>query len=219
MSEKGIAVTDELRRYLLDHSIPRSDVHRDLVVATREQMGDRSIMQIAEEQGPFLTFLARMLGARRAIEVGTFTGLSALCIAEGLAPDGRLTCFDVSDEYVSVGRPYWERAGVADRIDVVIGSAVETLDGYDPGSPVDLAFVDADKVSYPRYFELLVPMMRPGGVIVFDNALYFGAVTDPDTEDENVRAVQATNDAVAADPRVETVLLNVGDGLLVARVL
>lgn len=214
-----MAVTDELRRYLLDHSLPRTEVHRDLVVATREQMGDSSIMQIAEEQGPLLTFLARLVGARRAVEVGTFTGLSALCIAEGLAPGGRLTCFDVSDEYVSVGRPYWERAGVADVIDVVIGPAVETIDGYDAGAPVDLAFVDADKVSYPRYFELLMPLMRPGGLIVFDNALYFGAVTDPDAADENVRAVQATNDAVAADDRVETVLVNVGDGLLIARVL
>ena len=120
---KGVAVTPELRSYLLDHSVPQHEAHADLVAATRNALGDLAIMQIAEEQGPFLTWMTRLLGARRAVEVGTFTGLSALCIAEGLAEDGRLTCFDVNEQFVAVGRPFWERAGVADRIDVVIGPA------------------------------------------------------------------------------------------------
>jgi caffeoyl-CoA O-methyltransferase len=216
MAGKGIAVTPELIDYLLEHSLPRTDVHRDLVVATQEAMGDWAIMQISPEQGPFLTFLARLIGAQEAIEVGTFTGLSALCIAEGLGDDGHLACFDISDEYVAVGRPYWERAGVADRIDVTIGPAAETLAAYTPPRPVDLAFIDADKPGYATYYELVLERLRPGGVVVFDNALYSGAVLDP-TDDENTRAIMAVNDAVAADDRVEAVLLNVGDGLLMAR--
>ncbi|MFZ4517253.1 MAG: O-methyltransferase [Microthrixaceae bacterium] len=217
MADKGIPFTEELRSYLLAHSLPRSEVHRDLVVATREAMGDLSIMQIAEEQGPFLTFLARLLGARRAVEVGTFTGLSALCLAEGLTADGRLDCFDLDGDYVAVGRPFWERAGVAERIGVHLGPAAETLAAFEPDGPVDLAFVDADKEGYDTYYELLLPMLRPGGLLVFDNTLYFGAVLDGSHEDPNVRAIRALNDKVAADDRVDTVLLNVGDGLLMAR--
>ena len=216
MADKGIPMTDELRAYLLAHSLPRSEVHAELVAATRQAMGDLSIMQIAEEQGPFMTFLTRLVGARRAVEVGTFTGLSALCIAEGLPADGHLTCFDISDEYVAVGRPFWERAGVGDRIEVVIGPAVETLAAWEPDGPVDLAFIDADKVSYGRYYERLLELLRPGGLVVFDNSLYFGAVLE-DRDDDNIRAIQAVNDAVAADDRVDAVLLNVGDGLLLAR--
>jgi len=216
MAGKGITVTDELVEYLLAHSIQRSDVHRELVEATTAEMGDWSIMQISPEQGPLLTFLARLIGAREAIEIGTFTGLSALCIAEGLTDDGHLTCFDVSDDYVSVGRPYWERAGVADRIEVIIGSAAETLAEFQPVRPVDLAFIDADKPGYATYFELVLERMRPGGLVVFDNSLYSGAVLDP-TDDANTQAIMAVNDLVAADDRVETVLVNVGDGLLMAR--
>ncbi len=216
MADKGIPMTDELRAYLLAHSLPRSEVHAELVAATRQAMGDLSIMQIAEEQGPFMTFLTRLVGAHRAVEVGTFTGLSALCIAEGLPADGHLTCFDISDEYVAVGRPYWERAGVGDRIDVVIGPAVETLAAWEPDGPVDLAFIDADKVSYGQYYERLLELLRPGGLVVFDNSLYFGAVLE-DRDDDNIRAIRAVNDAVAADDRVDAVLLNVGDGLLLAR--
>ena len=124
---QGIPFTEDLRRYLVDHSLPRSDVHRRLVEVTRERLGDAAGMQIAEEQGPFLTLLARLIGARTAVEIGTFTGLSALCIAEGLPEEGRLTCFDLSDEWTSIGVPFWEEAGVADRITRVIGPAAETL--------------------------------------------------------------------------------------------
>jgi len=216
MAGKGITVTDELVEYLLAHSIPRTDVHRELVAATQAAAGEWSIMQISPEQGPLLTFLARLIGAAEAVEVGTFTGLSALCIAEGLVPGGHLTCFDITDEYVSVGRPYWERAGVADRIDVVIGPATETLAAFTPSRPVDLAFIDADKRSYRTYYELVLERMRVGGLIVFDNSLYSGAVLDP-SDDDNTRAIMAVNDLVAADDRVDAVLVNVGDGLLLAR--
>ncbi len=213
---KGVAVTAELRSYLVAHSVPGHPAVGQLIRATRDAMGDLSIMQVAEEQGPFLTWLARLVGARRAVEVGTFTGLSALCIADGLTDDGRLTCFDVNDEYVSVGRPYWEAAGVADRIDVVIGPAAETLAAFDPGGPIDLAFIDADKAGYRTYYDLLLPMLRPGGVIVFDNSLFFGEVVGGSTNPDVV-AIRSVNAHVAADPRVDAVLLNVGDGLLMAR--
>lgn len=216
--EKGLVMTPELREYLLAHSIPRTDVHRRLVAATAEALGDTAIMQIAAEQGPLLTFLARLVGARTAVEVGTFTGLSALCIAEGLGPDGELTCFDISEEWVSIGRPYWEEAGVADRIEVVIGPAAETLAAWTPPRPVDLAFIDADKPGYPTYYELLVERMAPGGLIVVDNALFSGAVLDDASDDDNVVAIRAFNEMVAADDRVDTVLVNVGDGLVCIRV-
>jgi len=215
-TSKGVALTPELRRYLIDHSMTPPAINAELVESTREAMKGLAIMQIAEEQGPLLTWLTGLLGARRAVEVGTFTGLSALCIAQGLGEGGRLTCFDVNEAFVAVGRPHWERAGVAERIDVVIGPAAATLAGFDPGGAVDLAFVDADKTGYRTYYELLLPMLRPGGVIVFDNALYFGAVLT-DSDDADVRAIQELNAHVATDPRVETVLVNVGDGLLLAR--
>jgi caffeoyl-CoA O-methyltransferase len=217
MADKGIPMTDDLRAYLVEHSLPRSDVHRELVAVTAEAMGELSGMQIAEEQGPFLTFLARMVGTQLAVEVGTFTGLSALCIADGLSDGGRLHCFDINDEFVSVGRPFWERAGVADRIEVHIGPAAETLAAFRPDRPVDLAFIDADKPGYRTYYERILDLLRPGGLVVVDNALWSGTVVDPSVDDDDTRAIRDLNDLVAADDRVDTVLLNVGDGLLLAR--
>jgi caffeoyl-CoA O-methyltransferase len=217
-SDKGVAVTPELRDYLLAHSVPRPEANTELVEATRAAMAGLAIMQIAEEQGPFLTWLARLIGARRAVEVGTFTGLSALSIAQGLGESGKLTCFDINDEFVGVGRPFWEKAGVASRIEVVIGPASQTIATFQPDQLLDFVFIDADKVGYLTYYELLLPLMRPGGLILFDNALYFGAVLT-DSPDADVTAIKAVNDRVAHDPRVESVLLNIGDGLLMARKL
>lgn len=217
MDGKGLPVTPELRRYLLEHSLPRTDVHRRLVELTAEQLGGTAIMQIAEEQGPALTFLTRLIGARVAVEIGTFTGLSALCIAEGLPDDGRLTCFDVSAEWTDMGRPFWDDAGVADRIEVVIGPAAERLAGWSFDPPIDLAFIDADKTGYPEYLDLVLERMRPGGLVLVDNTLFGGAVLDPRAQDESAVAIRAFNDAVVADERVDVVLLNVGDGLTCLR--
>ena len=220
MAGKGITMTDELRRYLVAHSDPpRSDVHRRLVEHTSELLGDLSIMQVAEEQGPWLTFTTRMLGVRNAVEVGTFTGYSALCIAEGLPPDGRLRCFDLEAEWVDVGRPYWEEAGVADRIEVSIGPASEGLAALPEGEWIDLAFIDADKENYLAYYEELLPRMVPGGLVVADNALWSATVLEVGSEDPDPsrEAIVAYNRAVAADDRVDALLLNVGDGLMLAR--
>ncbi len=220
MAGKGITMTDGLREYLLAHSDPpRSDIHSRLVERTSEAMGDLSIMQIAQEQGPWLTFTVRQLGVRHAVEVGTFTGYSALCIAEGLPEDGRLHCFDISSEFVDVGRPYWEEAGVDGRIEVTIGGALESLRALPADDPIDLAFIDADKENYGAYYEELLSRLAPGGLIVADNALWSGAVldADPETADESTAALMAFNDMVASDDRVDALLLNVGDGLMLAR--
>jgi caffeoyl-CoA O-methyltransferase len=217
-AEKGVAVTAELRRYLVEHSIAQPLANTGLVDATRQAMDGLAIMQIAEEQGPFLTWLARLIGTECAVEVGTFTGLSALHIAQGLGVEGRLTCFDINEDFVMIGKPFWKQAGVDHLIDVVIGPAATTLTDFHPHRPIDFVFIDADKVGYQTYYELLLPMMRPGGIILFDNALYFGAVLT-ESKDADATALRTLNNHVANDSRVEAVLLNVGDGLLMARKL
>ncbi|MCB0953940.1 MAG: class I SAM-dependent methyltransferase, partial [Microthrixaceae bacterium] len=203
MGGKGITLTDEMTEYLVAHSDPpRSDVHDRLIAATAEAMGDLSIMQVAPEQGPWLTFMARLLGAGRAVEVGTFTGYSALCIAEGLGSAGRLSCFDISAEFVDVGRPFWAEAGVADRIDVTIGPAADGLAQLPADDQIDLAFIDADKTGYADYYGELLPRMRVGGLIVADNTLWSGRVIDDTVDDPDTVAIRAYNDMVVADDRV-----------------
>ena len=164
-----------------------------------------------------MTLLARLLGARRAIEVGTFTGYSALCLARGLSDDGRLLCCDVSDEWTRIGKPYWEQAGVAHKIDLRLGPAAETLRALPPDPVVDLAFIDADKGGYPTYYEEILKRLRPGGLILVDNVLFMGTVVDPSVQNENVVAIRAFNEKVAADERVDRVMIPVGDGLTLLR--
>ena len=218
MGGKGITLTDEMTEYLVAHSDPpRSDVHDRLIAATAEAMGDLSIMQVAPEQGPWLTFMARLLGAGRAVEVGTFIGYSALCIAEGLGSAGRLSCFDISAEFVDVGRPFWAEAGVADRIDVTIGPAADGLAQLPADDQIDLAFIDADKTGYADYYGELLPRMRVGGLIVADNTLWSGRVIDDTVDDPDTVAIRAYNDMVVADDRVDALLVNIGDGLMLAR--
>jgi caffeoyl-CoA O-methyltransferase len=175
------------------------------------------MMQISPEQGAFMTLLTRLVGARNAVEVGTFTGYSALCIARGLPDDGRLLCCDVSDEWTSVGHKYWEQAGVADRIELKIAPAVETLRALPAEESVDLAFVDADKPNYAAYYEEVLTRLRPNGVILVDNVLWGGSVIEDDPDDANRVAIRAFNDQVAADDRVDAVMLPLGDGLTLLR--
>jgi caffeoyl-CoA O-methyltransferase len=175
------------------------------------------MMQISPEQGAFMTLFTRLIGARRAIEVGTFTGYSALCIARGLPDDGALLCCDVSEEWTAVGRRAWAQAGVADKITLEIAPALETLRALGDEPIFDLGFIDADKPAYPGYYEEILARLRPNGVILVDNVLWGGAVLDASTDDENTRAIKAFNDMVAADDRVESTILALGDGLTVAR--
>ncbi len=211
---------DELRSYLTASTTPIDDVLRDLRRETAEQLGGRAEMQIASEQGAFLTSLAAAMGAQRIVEVGTFTGYSALCFARGLAPGGRLECFDVSTDWTAMARRYWERAGVADRVQLTIGPAAESLQALAADPPVDIAFVDADKTGYPAYVELLLPKLRTGGLLLLDNTLRNGAVLpSAASRDEGTRVIAELNTALAADPRVATVLLPIADGLTMVRKL
>jgi len=170
MHEKFTALTPPLYEYLLRHNPPQDDVQAALAQETAA-LGPVSMMQIAVEQGVFLTWLTRLLGVKLAVEVGTFTGYSALSIARGLPPGGRLLCCDVSEEWTGIARRHWERAKVADRIELRIAPAIETLKALPRTTPVDLAFIDADKTSYRAYYEELLPRLSPNGVIVFDNVL------------------------------------------------
>lgn len=213
---KSFFLSPAVHEYLVDHGSPPDRVGRDLIAATAE-LGAISGMQIAPEQGAFMEMLTRLLHVRLAVEVGTFTGYSALCIARGLAPDGRLICCDVSEEWTAVGRRAWDQAGVAGRIELRIAPAIETLRALPPDPVIDLAFVDADKPMYGAYADELIARLRPDGVLLVDNVLWSGAVVDHDVDDDNTRAIRAFNDALAADDRVECVMLPLGDGLTLAR--
>lgn len=214
-------------QYVVDRAAAPDEILADLVTETAEATGDRAGMQIAPDQGVLLGLLVGLVGAVRAVEVGTFTGYSSICIARALAPGGRLLCCDVSPHWTDIARRSWERAGLDDRIELRLAPALDTLralpaDGLDgtdttPAGPIDVAFIDADKGRYVAYYEELVPRMRPGGLICVDNTLWSGAVTRP-TDDPDTRALQDFNDHVAADARVESYLLPVADGLTLVRV-
>ena len=215
---KSFFLSREVHQYLLDHGTQPDPLLRELAEETNTRLGALAGMQIAPEQGAFMTLLARLIGARRAIEVGTFTGYSALCIARGLSDDGKLICCDVSEEWTNIGRPYWDKAGMSGRIDLRIGPAADTLRALPADSAFDLAFIDADKPNYPVYYEELVTRMRPGGVILVDNVLWGGAVANPEKTDPQTAAIRAVNTQVAADERVEAVMLPISDGLSLLRV-
>jgi len=213
---KSFNLTPEIHQYLVAHGTPPDDVQQALIERTSE-LGGISMMQIAPEQGAFMTILTRLLGVRNAVEIGTFTGYSSLCIARGLADGGTLVCCDVSDEWTSIGQEYWERAGVADRIDLRIAPALETIATLPEGEHVDLVFIDADKENYANYYDALLPRVRQNGVILVDNTLWSGAVIDKSRDDSSTVAIRAFNDMVAADDRVDTVQLAISDGLTLLR--
>jgi caffeoyl-CoA O-methyltransferase len=213
---KSFQLSPAVHAYLLAHGTAPDAVQQSLIDETRT-LGGISLMQIAPEQGAFMTMLARLLGARRAIEVGTFTGYSALCIARGLPEDGRLLCCDVSEEWTAIARRHWEKAGIAHKIELRIAPGLETLRAL-PRDPVyDLAFIDADKPGYPTYFEEIVTRLRPNGLLLVDNVLWMGRVADPAADDESTNAIRAFNDFVAKDARVDCVMLPIADGLTLLR--
>lgn len=215
MDRKTTELTEVLHRYLLEHSFPLDDVARALIADT-ERLGEPASMQIAPEQGIFLQLLTAVIGPRRALEIGTFTGYSALCIARGLPDDGTLLCCDVSEEWTAIARPHWQRAGVAHKIELRIAPALETLAALPDDARFALAFIDADKRSYPAYLEAVVPRLEINGVLLADNVLWSGRVVDG-SADEDVEGIRAFNDAVAAEARLEAVLLPFFDGLTFAR--
>ena len=215
MHDKFLALTPDLYHYVVAHGAPPADDLLHELTAETAALGPEGRMQIAVEQGAFLTMLARLMNARRAVEVGTFTGYSAICIARGLAGDGRLLCCDVSEEWTAIARRYWARAGLADRIELRLAPAVDTLRALPATPEIDLAFVDADKTGYGDYYDELLPRLRPNGLIVFDNMLWGGSVID--SSNPSAVALRALADRVYADPRVDAVLLGIADGLLLAR--
>jgi caffeoyl-CoA O-methyltransferase len=215
VAPRSFLLDDALAAYLVDHCGEPDQVSAALIQET-QGMGEVGGLQISPEEGALLKLLTRLVGARRALELGTFTGYSALCIARGLAPGGQLVCCDLSEEWTAVGRRYWRRAGVEDRIDVRLGPAADTLRAMPEEPAFDLVFIDADKPSYPEYWELVVPLVRPGGVILADNTLRRGRVADPAYEDEAVIATRQFNDLVAVDGRTESVITAVADGLTIA---
>lgn len=209
-------ITDELYAYMLAHNPPLDAVQRELVATTYAQLPEQAGMQSAEEQGPLLAFLVRLTGARHIVEVGTFTGFSALAMAQALPADGRLIACDISEEWTAYGREAWEKAGVADRIELRIAPALDTLAAMPSEPHIDLAYLDADKGNYIPYWEELVPRMRRGGLIVTDNVLFHGGVTDPRATG-GAAAIKEFNEHAAADPRMDSVMLTVADGLTLSR--
>jgi caffeoyl-CoA O-methyltransferase len=208
-------LTETLHRYLVEHTTPLDDVQRSLIDETAA-LGGIALMQVAPEQGALLTILARLIGATRAVEVGTFTGYSALCIARGLAPGGTLLCCDVNEEWTAIGQRHWKQAGVDDRITLKLGPAADTLRALPADEPFDFAFIDADKGNYVTYVDLIVERLRPGGLLLIDNVLWSGRVIDPSADDADTAAIRACNDHVASHPDLESVILPVADGLTLA---
>ncbi|MGQ0632344.1 MAG: O-methyltransferase [Sporichthyaceae bacterium] len=216
MSPKSQFLPAELAAYVSTRA-PAAD---EVLVALAEytaSLGPIARMQIAPEQGAFMTMLARLVAPRFAVEIGTFTGYSAICLARGLAPQGRLLCCDISTEWTDVAREHFDRAGVSDRIEVRIAPAAETLATLPAEPAIDLAFIDADKTGYLTYWEAVVSRLRPGGLVLVDNTLWAGTVVDPEVNDADTVALRAFNDHVAADARVEAVIVPIGDGLTVAQ--
>ena len=206
-----------INAYLCAHSTPPDAILRELAHETAEWFPSEVSLAIAPEQGTFMTILTRLIGARSAIEIGTFTGYSSICLARGLAGDGHLLCCDLSDEWTSVARKYWKRAGLADKIELRLGPALETVRSLPREPQFDLAFIDADKPGYLGYWNEVVPRVRSGGAILVDNTFSHGRVIDAGNESELVQAIRDFNDHAAADDRVEVVMLPLGDGLTLAR--
>lgn len=216
---KSRFIEPDIALYAAEHSSPADDVRQDLRSTTRARTGGAAGMQIGDDQATLMEILARAVGARQAIEVGTFTGMSALAVTRGMGPEGRLLCCDVSAEWTSIARAFWARAGVADRIELRLGPALETLRRLSPGEQFDLAFVDADKAGYLDYYEELIPRLRRGGLLLADNTLQSGRVLDPDAGDADTVGIRRFNDHVRSDPRVQVVLLGIGDGVSVIQKL
>ena len=206
----------EIADYIAERTAPPDDVLARLQARTRE-LGRAAGMQIGADQGALLTLLTRLVDARRAVEVGTFTGYSSICIARGLAPGGTLLCCDVSETYTEIARQAWAEAGLDDVIELRIAPAIDTLRALPADDVIDLVFIDADKGGYGAYFDELVPRVRPNGLLLADNTLWSGRVVDPAATDDDTLAIKAFNDKVAADQRVESYLLPIGDGVTLIR--
>jgi caffeoyl-CoA O-methyltransferase len=217
MTRRSEQISLHLNAYLTAHSSPPDAVLRELANETADRYPNETSLPIAPEQGTFMTLLTQLTGARSAIEIGTFTGYSSICIARGLAPGGSLLCCDINEEWTSVARKYWEKAGLVDRIELRLGPAMDTLLSLPNEELFDLAFIDADKGGYLGYWRQVVPRVRSGGLIMVDNTFSHGRVIDAGNDSPSVIAVRDFNDHAAADDRVDLVIIPIGDGLTLAR--
>jgi len=217
MTRRSEQISLHLNAYLTAHSSPPDAVLRELANETADLYPNETSLPIAPEQGTLMTLLTQLTGARSAIEIGTFTGYSSICIARGLTSDGRLLCCDINEEWTSVARKYWEKAGLVDRIDLRLGPAMDTLMSLPDEEMFDLAFIDADKGGYLGYWRQVVPRVRSGGLIMVDNTFSHGRVIDAGNDSPSVIAVRDFNDHAAADDRVDLVMVPIGDGLTLAR--
>ena len=209
-------VSPQLYAYVLAHTTPPDPLLARLIAETARRFPGDVTLQIGPEQGTFMTMLSALVGARHAVEVGTFTGYSSICLARGLAPGGKLICCDINAGWTALASEYWARAGLADRIELRLGPAISTLRALPPGETLDLAFIDADKTGYVSYWEEIVPRLRPGGLVLVDNTFLHGRIFQADP-DASARAIREFGDHAIADGRVEQVMLSIGDGLLLAR--
>jgi predicted O-methyltransferase YrrM len=217
MSNKTLKLDDRLYQYLLDHSVRESELLGRLRATTAGI--ELSRMQIAPEQGQFMALLVELIGAERIIEVGTFTGYSALCMAQALPEHGRLVCCDISEEWTGIARRFWREAGIEQRIELRLAPALQTLEKLleqDAGGGFDMAFIDADKVNYLHYYERCLQLLRPGGLLLIDNTLWGGAVADPQDQSDDTRALREFNARLHVDDRVNISLVPIGDGLTLA---
>tara|TARA_B100001146_G_scaffold114744_1_gene101128 strand:+ start:353 stop:1012 length:660 start_codon:yes stop_codon:yes gene_type:complete len=213
---RSFFLEESLHDYVLDNTTAGDAVDASLSAATRE-LGGVARMQVARDQGAFLSMLVSAVRPRLAVEVGTFTGTSSLAIARALPDGGRLLCCDVSEEWTAIARRHWEAAGVSDRIDLVIAPAIQTLRALADDTQVDFAFIDADKTGYLAYYEELVPRLSDHGLLIVDNVLWSGRVMDTSILDDDTVALREFNARVVADDRVEVVMLSIGDGVSVVR--
>jgi caffeoyl-CoA O-methyltransferase len=209
-------VSPQIHDYVVAHSSPPDALLRDLIEETAQRFPDHVVLQIGPEQGTFMTLLSRLVNPRQAIEVGTFTGYSSICLARGLAEGGRLICCDVSADWTALAAKYWQKAGLDGRIELRLGPALDTLRALPPQAAFDLAFIDADKTGYAGYWDEIVPRIRSGGVILVDNTLLHARIFDPAPDDADARAIRDFNTHVLADDRVELAMLSIGDGLIFA---
>jgi caffeoyl-CoA O-methyltransferase len=214
---KYVALTGPLYDYIVRHRSRVADPLLEALRAETQSLGDVARMLISPEQGDFLTLLTKLLDVRTAVEIGTFTGYSSICLARGLAAGGSLHCFDVNEEWAAIAQRYWKKEGVANRIEVQLGDAQQVLQDWEPPAPLDLAFIDADKPGYDTYFEILLPKMKPNGLFIFDNMVWGGRVIEQPLTDPDGLAIDRLNRKLASDPRVESVLLPIADGLHLAR--
>jgi caffeoyl-CoA O-methyltransferase len=218
VSTRTIALNDQLHGYLVQNTLREPPLFARLRAETAEM--DNAELQISPEQGQFMRLLVELVGARHALEVGTFTGYSALCVATALPPDGKLICCDINPEWTSIARRYWAEAGMADKIDLQLGPALATLDellARAGAESLDFAFIDADKTNSDNYYERVLRLLRPGGLVAFDNALSGGRVVRPAADDRDAQAIDALNRKIQRDQRVTASLVPIGDGLLLAR--